>query len=101
MDGRSFGAGSSGRDDRRCAGIERGDDSYGRECDIDGGEEGEAQVAEGAASKVGGYGRRIGVQELVNHVQRGVRRLPVDWRNVGVFEALGELVNGGGRHGGG
>ena len=29
-------------------------------------------MAEGSASKVGGYRRHVGVQELVHHMQRGV-----------------------------
>ena len=44
-DGRCFGAGRAGRDDGRCARIEREDDSCGQEGGIDGGREGEAQVA--------------------------------------------------------
>ena len=100
-DGRCFGAVRAGQDDRSCAGIERGDDSCGRKGRIDGWEEGEAHVAEGAASEVGGDGRSVRVQELVHRVKRGVHRLPVDRWDVGVLEALDELVNGGGRHGGG
>ena len=52
----------------RCAGIERGDESCCQEGGIDGGGEGEAQVAEGAAAEVGGDGRRVGVQELMHGV---------------------------------
>ena len=44
LDGHCFRSGSAGHDDGRCAGIERGDDSCGREGGIDGGGEGEAQV---------------------------------------------------------
>ena len=55
----------------------------------------------GASAKVGSDGRRVRVQELVHSVKRGVRQLPVNWWDVGVFEALDELVDGGGRHGGG
>ena len=100
-DGRCFGAVCAGRDDRSCAGIERGDDSCGLEGGIYGGGEGEAQVAEGDASEVGGDGHHVRVQELVHHVQRGVLRPPVDRRDVGVFEALNELFDGRGRHCGG
>ena len=35
----------------------------------------------------------------MHRVKRGVRRLPVNRWDFGVFEALDELVNGGGRHG--
>ena len=55
---------------------------------------------EGTAAEVGSDGCRFGFQELVHPVQRGVCRLPVDRRDVRVFEALDELVDGGGRHGG-
>ena len=72
-----------------------------REGGIYGGGEGDAQVAEGASSEVGSYGRGVGFKELVHPVQRGVCWLAVDWRDVRVFEALNELVYGGGRHGGG
>ena len=58
-------------------------------------------MANGAVAKVGRDGRSLGVQELVRPVQRGVCRLPVDWRYVRVFEALNELVDGGVRNGGG
>ena len=98
-DGRCFGAGRAGRDDGRCAGIERDDDYCGREGGIDSGGEGEEQVAEGASSKVGSNGCSVEFQEIVHPVQCGVCRLPVDCRDVRVFEALGKLVDGGGRHG--
>ena len=100
-DGRCFGASRAGRDDGRCARIERGDDFCGQKSRIDGGGEVEAQVAEGAADKVGGDGRRLRVQELMHLVKRGVCWLPVDRWYVCAFEALDELVNGGGCHGGG
>ena len=58
-------------------------------------------MAEGATAKVGGYGHCVGFQVLVHRVQRGVCRLPVDRRDVRVFEALKKLVEGGGLHGGG
>ena len=58
-------------------------------------------MAKGDAVKVGGDGRRVRVQELVHRVKRGVRRLPVNRWDVGVFEALDKFVDGGGRHGGG
>ena len=99
--GRCFGDGRANRDAGRCAGIERGDDSCGREGGIYGGGKGEAKVAEGAAAEVGGDGRRVGVQEIVHRMQRGVCRIPVDQRDVRVLEALSELVDRGGRHGGG
>ena len=73
----------------------------GRKGRIDGGGEGEAQVAEGAADEVGGDGRRVLVQELVHCVERGVRQLPVGRWDAGDFEALDELVDRGGHHGGG
>ena len=57
-------------------------------------------MAEGAAAKVGRDGHSIGVQELVHPVQSGICRIPVDRRDVRVFEALNEIVDGGGRHGG-
>ena len=98
-DGRCFGASRASQDDERCAGIDRGDNSFGREGGIDCGGESEAQVAEGAASEVGGDGHIVGVQELVHRMQRGVCRLPVDRRDVRVLKALGELVGGEGRHG--
>ena len=66
---------------------------------VDSGGEGEEQVAEGASSKVGSNGCSVEFQEIVHPVQRGVCRLPVDCRDVRVFEALGKLVDGGGRHG--
>ena len=34
-------------------------------------------------------------------IPAGVRRPPIDWSDVWVFEALDELVDRGGRHGGG
>ena len=82
-------------------GLRGGDNSCGREGGIYSGGEGEAQVDEGVAAEVGEDGRRVGVQELVHRVQRGVCRLPVDLRDVRVFEALDKLVDGGGCHGGG
>ena len=100
-DGRCVGAGRAIRDDERCAGIERDDNYCGRKGRIDGGGEGEAKVAEGATDEVSGYGRHVQVQELVNLVKCGVRCFPVDWWDVWVLEALYELVDGGGRHGGG
>ena len=101
LDGRCFGEDRAGGDDERCAGIERDDDSCGQEGGIDSGVEVEAQVDKGDAAKVGGDERRIGVQDIVHCLQRGVCRLPVDQRDVRVFEALDKLVDGGGRHGGG
>ena len=58
-------------------------------------------MSEGAAAEVGGEERRVRVQEFVHRVERGVRRLPVDPWDAGVFEVLDELVDRGGRHGGG
>ena len=58
-DGRCFGSGCACRDDGRCTRIERGDNSCGRKVCIDGEGKGEAQVAKGAAAKVGGDGRRV------------------------------------------
>ena len=84
-DGRCFWAGHAVRDERRCAGIERGDDSCGQDGVIDGGGEGEAKVTKGATAKAGSNRRSVGVQELVHTVQRGIYRLPVDWRDVRVF----------------
>ena len=55
-DGRCLGSGSTCRDDECCSGIGRGDDSCFQKGRIDSGGEGEAQVDEGAAVKVGGYG---------------------------------------------
>ena len=82
-------------------GMRGGNDSCGREGGIDGGGEGEAQVVKGAAAKVGGDGRSVGVQELVHRVHCDVCRILVNQRDVRVFEALDELVDGGGHHGGG
>ena len=58
-------------------------------------------MAKGAVAENGSNGRSVGIQELVHPVQRCVCRLPVDRRDVRFLEALDELVNGGGRHGGG
>ena len=58
-------------------------------------------MPEGAAAEVGSNGRGVGVKDLMHTVQHGVCRLAVDRRDVRVFEALYELVDGGGRHGGG
>ena len=99
--GRCFRASGSGQDDGRCAGIERVDNYCSREGGIDGGEEGEAQVSEGAASEVGRDGCGVGVKKLVHPLQHDVCCLAVDRRDVRVFEALDKLVDSGGRHGGG
>ena len=58
-------------------------------------------MVDGAAAKFGGDGRRVRFQELVHRVERGVRRLPVDRWDAGVFEALDKLVDVGGCNGGG
>ena len=100
-DGRCFGAGRASQDEGRCAKIKRGDNSCGQEGDIDGGGEGEAQVAKGDAAEVGSNGRGVGFKELVHPVQRGVCRITVDWRDVRVFEALNKLVESGVCHVGG
>ena len=65
------------------------------------GEKGKAQVDEGPAAEVGSDGRGVGVKELVYPVQRSVCWLAVDRRDMQFFEALDELVDGGGCHGGG
>ena len=56
---------------------------------------------EHAAAKVCVDGRRVRVEELVHDVDRGIRWFSVNWWDCGVFEALGELIYEGGRHGGG
>ena len=38
------------------------------------------------------------VEEIVHGMDRGVRWFAVDWWYCGVFEALSELIDGGGRH---
>ena len=99
LDGRCFEAGHAVRDDGHSAGIERREDSCGQEGGIDGGGEGEAQVDESAASEVGSNRYSVGVKELVHTVQCEVCWPPVNRRDVRVFKALDELVDGGGRHG--
>ena len=42
----------------------------------------------------------IQVEELVQGVDCGIRRFAVDRWDRGVFEALDEIIDGGGRHGG-
>ena len=37
----------------------------------------------------------------MHRVERGVRRLSVDWWDADIFEALDKLVDGGGHYGGG
>ena len=100
-DGCCFGTGRAGQDDERCAGIERGDNSCGQDGGINLGGEGEAKVDEGTASKVGSNRRGVGVKDILHPLQRGLCRLAVNRRDLRVFEVLGELVDGGGRHGGG
>ena len=56
---------------------------------------------EGAAENFGRDRRSIEVQELVHPLQRDICWLPVDWRDMRVFESLDDLVHGGGRQGGG
>ena len=50
----------------------------------------------GATVEVGGYRRRVRVQDLLHLLKRDVRRIPVDRWDVWVFEALNKLVDGGG-----
>ena len=100
-DGRFFGSGCACWDYGCCSRIGREDDSCVRKGRIDSGGECEVQVAEGAAAEVDGDGRRVRFQELIHCVERGVRWLPVNWWDAGVFEALDELVDRGGCHGGG
>ena len=57
-------------------------------------------MAEGPAAKVGSNGRGVGVKEFVHPVQHGVCWLTINQRDMQVFEALDELVDGGGRRGG-
>ena len=73
--------------------MERGNNYCGQKGRIDSGGKGEAQVAKGAAAEVGGDGRRVRVQELVHRVKCGVRWIPIDRWDVGVFEVLDELVD--------
>ena len=56
-------------------------------------------MSERAAAKVGVDGRRIQVEELMHIVERGVRWFTVNLWDGGVFEALHELIDEGGRHG--
>ena len=58
-------------------------------------------MAEVAAAEVVGDGLSVGVQEFVHRVQRRICRIPVDRRDVRIFEALDEIVDGGGPHCGG
>ena len=58
-------------------------------------------MAEGPSAEVGSDRRGVGVEELVHPVHRSVCRLAVDLRDVWVLEAIDELFDGGGRHGGG
>ena len=58
-------------------------------------------MSERAASKVCAEGRRVQVEELVKGVDRGIHWLAVYWWYCGVFKALGEIIDRGGRQGGG
>ena len=58
-------------------------------------------MAESSASQVGTNKHGVGVKELVYPMQRSVCQIAVDRRNVRVLEALNELVDSGGHHGGG
>ena len=81
--------------------IGRGNDLCFRESYIYGGGEGEAKVYKSAAAEGCVDRLRVRVEELVRDVDRGVHRFAVDWWDHGVFKALGELIDGGGRHVGG
>ena len=65
---------------------------------VDGGGEGEAKMSEHAAAEVYVDGRRVRVEEIVHGVDRGVRWFVINWWDCGVFEALVEIIDGGGRH---
>ena len=58
-------------------------------------------MAEGPTAEVGSNGCGVGVEDLVHPVQHSICRLAVDRRDVRFLEALDELVDGGGHHGGG
>ena len=97
--GRCFGSDGAFQDDSHHSGTGRGDGPYCQEGHIDDGGEGEAQVSERAADEVCVDGRHIHVEDLVHGLDYGVRWFAVDWWYGGVFEALHELIGGGGRHG--
>ena len=98
-DVRCFGYGGACRYDGNCSGIGRGDDPCCREGFVDSGGEGDTEVYERAAAEVCVEQRRIRVEELVHGVDHGICRLAVDWWDGGVFEALNDLIGGGGRRG--
>ena len=58
-------------------------------------------MSERAAAEVGVDGRRVRVEQLVHSVEHGVRWFTVNRWDGGIFEALHELIDGGGRHSGG
>ena len=100
-DGCCFGSFGACQDNMRRYCIERGDNPCFREGCIDGGGEGEAKVYKSASAKGCVDRLRVRVEELVRDVDSGVHRFSVDWWDHGVFKALDELIDGGGRHVGG
>ena len=67
---------------------------------IDSGGEGEAQFPHHYASEVGADRRQVQVDKLVEEVDHGLRGFSVNQWDRGVFEDLGELIDGCGRQGG-
>ena len=84
-----------------CSGIGWGHNWCRQKGRVDSGGDGGGQVPRNAASKVGDDGRQVRVEELVEGVYYGERGFVVDQCYHGVFEVFDELIDGGGRHGGG
>ena len=98
---RCFGSGGACRDDRRHFRIRRGYDPGCIEGYIYGGGEGDAQVTKRAVHEVCADRCRVRVEDLVNGVDCGIRRFAINPWDLRVFEALGDLINGGDHRGGG